>query len=121
MSSGKDFVVRSLGYGVYLVGSTVGDAATESEAREAAGQIGHVLEVADDPDTGLKVVLVDGGHATSKYEAAIAADPEVAGPVRRAALRSPRDSALRARLELVDSACSDILKGAHGTPLGPRG
>ncbi len=97
MELGDLIVVKSVGYGVYLV-----SAPSTPEARSAGEQIGHVLEAWGDVEPGL--------HATSSYEAAIADDPEVSVPLRRIASSSPAASALRGRLAMVDAACATVLK-----------
>lgn len=105
MELGDLIVVRSVGYGVYLV-----SAASTAAARSAGEQIGHVLEAWEDLEPGLHVLVLDGGHATSSYEAAIADDPEVSVPLRRISAASPADSALRGRLAMVEAACATVLK-----------
>lgn len=111
MELGDLIVVKSVGYGVYLV-----SAPSTSAARAAGEQIGHVLEALEDVDPGLHVLVLDGGHATSRYEAAIADDPEVSVPLRRISSASPAASALRGRLAMVDAACATVLKERNVAP-----
>lgn len=78
------------------------------------GQVGEVLEVWTDPEEpGSHAATMASGFSTSKWEAAIAADPEVASSVRRAAACSPSGSRVRLALVLVSNACSDLLGGAY--------
>lgn len=120
MESGKGFLIRSLGYGVLVVSSSDegGDPLTLPEVRSAVEQVGHVLELWLGP-AGFYVAVTDGGHSTSKYEAAVVSDQELAEAVRSAARQSHLGSALRSRLGLVDAACAAILKEEYGTPLRP--
>ncbi len=100
-----DCIIRSLGYGVYQV-----SAPDPLSARAAMEQVGKVLEVWTDPeDPGSHAVAMVGGFQTSKMEASIATDPEVAPSVRRAASCSPSDSRVRFALAMVSDACSKLL------------
>ncbi len=114
MELGDLIVVKSVGYGVYLV-----SAPSTPEARSVGEQIGHVLEAWGDVEPELHVLVLDGGHATSSYEAAIADDPEVSVPLRRIASSSPAASALRGRLAMVDAACATVLKERNAA--APKG
>jgi hypothetical protein len=106
-------VIKSLGYGVYHV--TAPDALS---AREAIGQVGRVLEVWSDPEgPGSHAAALETGFPTSRWEASIAADPEVASSVRRSASSSPPDSRIRLSLALVSKACSKLLGEAHDPSL----
>ncbi len=111
MELGDLIVVKSVGYGVYLV-----SAPGTSAARSAGEQIGHVLEAWEDEEPGLHVLVLDGGHATSRYEAAIAGDPEVSVPLRRVSSASPVTSVLRGRLAMIDAACATVLKEKNVAP-----
>ncbi len=106
-------IVKSLGYGVMQV-----TAPTLTKAVSAAEQIGPVLEAWSDPGSEeLHTVIVGGPvHATSKYEAAIARDPEVAQSVLRAVAASPPGSAARAALRRVSDA---VVSVDGGQPVEP--
>lgn len=98
-------IVRSFGFGVYnLMADDVG------LARSAASQIGEVLEAWSDPENkGSHVVILASGHDTSKWEARVVGDDDVASSVRRAVSVSPVESIARLRLKMVSNACSSIL------------
>lgn len=93
-------LIRSLGYGVYLLTSS-----TEQSARRAAGQMGKVLEIWPDPgDPKSYLAISDTGHPTSVLEARLI-DEEVSSSVMRAILASPSESLARSRLSVVAAGC----------------
>jgi hypothetical protein len=101
-------LVKSLGHGVYHI-----EAPSAERAWSAVEQVGAVLEVWADPERpGMHVAVLRFGYPTSKYEAGIATDPDIAASVRRTAVVAP-GSLLRVRLRTVSEACSTILGEAY--------
>ena len=101
-----DFLVRSVGRGVFLL-TVEGDAL---RARSVGLQLGDVIESWTDPDSEgtLHAVVVKSARPASKYEERVA-DEEVTASVVRAAESSSDDSELRFRLGLVDDDCERLL------------
>lgn len=104
-----EHLIKSLGHGVYHVG-----AENVTAARAVAEQIGVAVEVWSDPEeANSHTAILDSGFDTSRHEASIATDPEVASSVRRAVACSPPGSVARSRLQAVSEACSALFGGTY--------